>query len=849
MTFRAKRIGLYCSVAIAALVRATAALGQSVNFDVPSDAAVNSIPEFARQAGIQIVAPSDQLGGVRTHSVKGNKDLHAALEELLAGTSLEIASENGQTVMLRVRSKNAEAASNEEAANSPSMETVVVTGTNIRGGVTASPVQTYGRREIDQSGYTTTQQFLASLPQNWNGGASEAAALGGAGGNSAFANPGADSGVNLRGLGPQATLTLLNGQRLAPAGLGTFVDISMLPLSVIDHVDVVADGASAIYGSDAIGGVVNIVLRQHFDGAETTGLYGAVTEGGYAQTGISQTFGKDWGSGSALIAYDFLNQSALNSNSRDFTTPDYAGADLLPAVERQSVILNVQQNVAAGTDAHLNAFYSHKSNSASTIDLPGAVLRDSENEWAVSGGIIKSFGEDWTVDVEGSWSRNGLLSDLTVPSPFAEISTENVASSEWSINGTVNGVVFELPGGPVKIAIGGEYRNEDFKSLVTITSAGLIASRSVASAFGELQIPLVGPANSVPFIESLDVTVAGRYENYSDFGSTTNPKFGVRYKPADSVTVRGTIGSSFHAPSFINQPAASPTEAVFLNVPDPLALSGTTPSLVLFGTTPDLKPETAVSRTVGVDVAPQWVPNLTFSATYFDTSYKSRIQTPAPIFTVMLAQQSLYANFVQRGPTLAQVNETVAAAPIFINPFGIDPGSIAAILDNRLTNVAATDVRGLDFQAAYSRDVGYGTISTSLNFEYTSDFLQKLTPTSPQANVVNTLENPPQFRGRFDLAWSEDNVNISGALNYTNSYTNNATVPLTSVGAFTTVDLRGSYTLDSESGLLDGTEIAVSAINLFDRQPPGIAEEPAGYDATNASPMGRFISLELRRRW
>ena len=85
---------------------------------------------------------------------------------------------------------------------------------------------------------------------------------------------------------------LVNGRRLAGTGaLGDFADISTLPTAAIDRVEVLTDGASAIYGADAVGGVVNIVMRKDFDGAETRVRYGGTTSGPYNDTQVAQTFG------------------------------------------------------------------------------------------------------------------------------------------------------------------------------------------------------------------------------------------------------------------------------------------------------------------------------------------------------------------------------------------------------------------------------------------------------------------------------------------------------------------------------------------------------------------------------
>src|SRR5205814_1484916 len=110
----------------------------------------------------------------------------------------------------------------------------------------------YDRQALDQSGYSRVQDFIRSLPQNFKGGgtgASEDGILTGDG----QTNLENSSGANLRGLGNSSTLVLLNGHRVAASNYGSVVDLSLFPLASIDRIDVLTDGASAIYGADAVG--------------------------------------------------------------------------------------------------------------------------------------------------------------------------------------------------------------------------------------------------------------------------------------------------------------------------------------------------------------------------------------------------------------------------------------------------------------------------------------------------------------------------------------------------------------------------------------------------------------------
>jgi|WetSurMetagenome_2_1015567.scaffolds.fasta_scaffold13766_1 iron complex outermembrane recepter protein len=159
---------------------------------------------------------------------------------------------------------------------------VEVTGSSIKriAGETALPVQVLTRSDIERSGVSTAEQLLATVSATSSAGAMTVAGSGPGGGQSGF---GSVSLVSLRGLGAQRTLVLINGRRSAPAGGSSAVDIGTIPLAAIERVEVLKDGASAIYGSDAIAGVVNFILRKDFQGTEVTATLGSPTRSGGGQ--------------------------------------------------------------------------------------------------------------------------------------------------------------------------------------------------------------------------------------------------------------------------------------------------------------------------------------------------------------------------------------------------------------------------------------------------------------------------------------------------------------------------------------------------------------------------------------
>jgi len=201
------------------------------------------------------------------------------------------------------------------------LERTVVTGSHIAqiDIEEALPVQVIRREEIDRLGVTTAAQLLERIPANVNG-LNDALSVGNG------VNPGMAS-ANLRGLGSGSTLVLLNGRRLANYAFdGASVDLNSIPLSAVERVEVLKDGASAIYGSDALAGVINFILRTDYTGAELTG-YGAVTQDG---GGNSAQVIASFGAGNlqrdrynVFVSAAYQKDQALKATDRSFSSTAY----------------------------------------------------------------------------------------------------------------------------------------------------------------------------------------------------------------------------------------------------------------------------------------------------------------------------------------------------------------------------------------------------------------------------------------------------------------------------------------------------------------------------------------------
>ena len=319
-------VGLLAGVSLLVLADAPSALAATVSatvsaqsYDLEPQDLGDALRKIALASGRRFVAASKLLDGKRSAAVRGRLSADEAYAAALAGTDLQPTSV-GEMIVIVERPADLPA----EAPPAPSpqvMSEVTVTGTRIRGQTpVGANLIVLDRNDIDQSGYATAQQLLSALPQNFSGGESEST-QGVSLRNNANLNQSFGSSVNLRGLGADSTLVLLNGQRPALDGLGgAFADISMVPSSIIKRVEVLADGASALYGSDAVAGVVNFIFRDDFQGAETSVRYGAAD--GFSETQVSQILGASWGSGHAVFAYEYYDRTALKAIDRAYATDD-----------------------------------------------------------------------------------------------------------------------------------------------------------------------------------------------------------------------------------------------------------------------------------------------------------------------------------------------------------------------------------------------------------------------------------------------------------------------------------------------------------------------------------------------
>jgi iron complex outermembrane recepter protein len=341
-----------------------------------------ALDAFAAQSDVQLIYSPELAVGKTTHGISGHFTPVEALRQLLAGTGLTWTSVSNATFVLS-KSPVFQQAARPIAITKPVPATRTLVAVNVSGSLignaaiqTATPTYTITSEDIKARGFNNIADVLQS----------SVLATGSVQGpqNAGVFTQGAQT-VSLFGLSPEFALILIDGKPVANFGAlynGTnnFTNISNLPLSVVDHIDVMPGGASSIYGSQAIGGVINIVTREHLDGGEVSVRAGGYTAGGGANQRLSFAYGHDFGALHLLTAGEFNNASPIWGFQRPLTISAESGPPSTTVPNAQAEILNYGSfgsssftgyplsylNPPAGCDTHLFGGSTTLTSNAST---------------------------------------------------------------------------------------------------------------------------------------------------------------------------------------------------------------------------------------------------------------------------------------------------------------------------------------------------------------------------------------------------------------------------------------------------------------------------------------------------
>lgn len=310
-------LSLACTAALSAQAQVAAGA-----VDIPAGDLVSALDALARQSGVQFVYRADQLKGLRTSGVRGAMPAADALDRLLRGSGY-VARRDASGAMVIVQAPppkpapappRAPPASGGAAAEPTSvteLESIQVTGSRIpRAQIEGpAPITVMTAQEIKANGFTSVPDVLRAMTQNGGETQSQQSASG------ADFSPGAQQ-VDLRGLGPNHTLVLVNGRRIADfpmpfKGRSNFTDISNIPLGMVERIEILTGSASAIYGSDAISGVVNFILKKQADGTTVDFRMGDSTRGGGESFNLSVSSGYSNERFSAIYGFELQAQNPL----------------------------------------------------------------------------------------------------------------------------------------------------------------------------------------------------------------------------------------------------------------------------------------------------------------------------------------------------------------------------------------------------------------------------------------------------------------------------------------------------------------------------------------------------------
>lgn len=387
-----------------------------------------------------------------------------------------------------------------------------------------------------------------------------------------------------------------------------------------------------------------------------------------------------------------------------------------------------------------------------------------------------------------------------------------------------DGTVFSLPAGDIRAVIGAEVRLERvaFPGSTGGQVWPVIPRRDLMSVFAEARVPVVSAKQELPLIHSLDINLAARTEDYSDFGRATTPRYGLAWRPFKSIKLRGSYGEGFLAPQLYRTAQESAT----VNLPPffiPILFGNdvdfsrgntpfTGPLSQLSGGNPDLKPQRSENRTLGVVIDVPFIPGLSLSYDYYDTRYTDGFGT-----IPNLTDRQLYApETIFRGPNLP----------------GDPAGWLGPVIgyDGRVINIASARSAGYSFGLRYQRSTSWGDFNASFVSEKTLSREQKILPNSaPTASIAKRFS---PLRATLMTSWSRGpwDAGITGVYGG-KVWSTSSVAPDAYTDDVIRWDLNAAYDFGQRRDFgargdawwkraLHDSKLRVSIINVFDTEPP-----------------------------
>ena len=837
--------------------------GEQFDFDVPAGHALSTLKILAHQANdAQFMLDPKVLAKVMTRKVAGIMELNDALAGALDGTKFGYKVIDGTTITFRrltpqeIAAKTSSVEGKQASGDAQvhaDLEEVVVGGylTDLR---TLVPTVTVTGPQLRDAGYLQLGEFFRHLPQNFAGVSPGSSPIvgnaRGAGDNQTFAQT-----VDWLGLGPGTTLVLLNGHRLPNSVIGQSADISAIPLSAIDHIDIMTGGASATYGSDAVGGVVNIVTISDYSGIGVTAGYGGTSEDKLVGPGGGVTTGGSWNGGKGVMTFDYERDDALYASQRRYTSSEPGPTSLLPAMQIYSSVASARQELCEGCLLRADVFASRRTFDAEDAltgritDLDGRV-----DQWDAVMQLDYRILSSWNFNLAAQMATERDRVVTTYP-PSRPIQDDYVNQAP-SVESLIKGALGADTDRQVQIALGAAFRQEQF-TWRSSYAPELSNRRGITSVYGEIWLPRLDKGGWLPFGQELNADLSGRYDDYDQFGKSWDPRVALRLKMCDSLAWHTSFSRSFKSPTLFQ--VYSTEFASVVQATNPVSPGSTVNTLLVDGGDRRLTAERSRSVELGFTYEPRMIPGLKIDLSGNDLTYTHRIDQLSQdgfAATEVIADAPVLGQLVTLNPSQSQLRQALNTPGLVELP-PVDVNTIGAIANVGFANIGSIHVRALDATIDYSHDVAADTVTAELVGSYFANYVVRITPQSAQASFVGTAYRPPRVRAKLDLTWPHGNWSTNVRWNFTGGYHNGNDPACPSargcpVSAWSTFDGTVTYSSPADrSSPFHGTRATLGVSNAVSRAPPylyGGAQEP-NYDPANASPAGRRVGVVVTKRW
>jgi iron complex outermembrane receptor protein len=805
---------------------------------------------------------------VRSTSAQQNTAVLAAVMLALAAPAL-----HAQTVV----------AASDSATETSDLQEVVVTGTR-QGGLVAAespaPIQILSAEALKAASgnpdlMSTLAQIVPSLTME------------------AFGEDmaGQTLQAKLRGLSPNDVLVLVNGKRRhttanlavddgSPYQGGAGVDLNFIPLDAIDHIEVLTDGAAAQYGTDAIAGVINIILKKNSSGGQLSGTYGNYFDGGGNTGDVSGNIGFEPLDGAYFdVTAEVHNHGHSQRSAIDERVINPANLDSYPGSNMPQVAnypyLNMIQGDAethtklvefnsgfqlgGGTEFYAFGTYGDKqaasyenyrlptkvsytdtATDTTTYPLPFGFNPEEASEeldWSLTGGF-KGVIADWNWDVSSAYGGDHV-NIYTLDSANAGIYAGGLlnlsnfydgflATTQWTSNIDLNRDFDVGLAGPLNVAYGVEYRRETYQIGAGIPSSYLSGGAQSYPGFTPTDAGINSRENEAVYvdlatkpIEGLRVDAAGRYEHYSDFGSAEVGKLTARYDIVPEFAIRGTVSNGFRAPTlaeeFYSSTNVGPTTA-YVQLP-PNSVGGK-----LLGLGDGLQPEKSMNFSLGFVFRP--LPSMSATLDFYQITITNRI----------VGSGSLVGSH-DGVVSSAAINAAIAANGNQLDPEVVATGTTGIDV---FANGIDTRTRGADLTFNFPVDYDLGHVDYTIGATFNETDITRVPP--PPASLGQPLYDiaaksdlttaSPKFIVNLGAAWTVGNASVTlleklygPASEWENDDGDNGSPgPYAGTGSFeyfkTSIGVTPITDLDLGYKVAKNLKLSIGAINLFNRYPP-----------------------------